>query len=430
METYANILLIALPSFMVLILIEILYGIWKKNLTYNLMDTISSLSSGTTNMMQDLLGIGFIIISYPFILENIALTQLEESIGLYLIALLCLDFASYWNHRLSHSINIFWNRHVIHHSSEEFNLACALRQSISRKVLGFGAFFLIPAALLGVPHKIIIVLAPLHLFGQFWYHTRHIGKLGWLEYIFVTPSQHRVHHAINPEYVDKNLSAIFCIWDRMFGTFQEELDHVPCVYGTLKPVRTWNPFIINFHHAWNLTKDAWRTNKWSDKLKLWFMPTGWRPKDVSKKFPLNTVQNVYKQKKYAPTYTPLHKRMAVIQFVCLNIFIYVFLASFGELNLNSQLSFGLLIFTTIFGFTSIMDGHKWAYHFEILRGILGLIIVLYPSELGLWDIHFSFAVFTIIYFITTLWTTLWMYQLFQKNMEKEMSEIKLKSTSF
>jgi len=154
METYANILLIALPSFMVLIFIEILYGIWKKNLTYNLMDTISSLSSGTTNMMQDLLGIGFIIISYPFILENISLMQLEESIGLYLIALLCLDFASYWNHRLSHSINVFWNRHVIHHSSEEFNLACALRQSISRKVLGFGAFFLVPAALLGVPHKI------------------------------------------------------------------------------------------------------------------------------------------------------------------------------------------------------------------------------------------------------------------------------------
>ena len=416
METYANILLIALPSFMVLILIEILYGIWKKNLTYNLMDTISSLSSGTTNMMQDLLGIGFIIISYPFILENIALTQLEESIGLYLIALLCLDFASYWNHRLSHSINIFWNRHVIHHSSEEFNLACALRQSISRKVLGFGAFFLIPAALLGVPHKIIIVLAPLHLFGQFWYHTRHIGKLGWLEYIFVTPSQHRVHHAINPEYVDKNLSAIFCIWDRMFGTFQEELDDVPCVYGTLKPVRTWNPFIINFQHAWNLAKDAWRTKKWSDKFKLWLMPTGWRPKDVAKKFPMVTTQNVYEQKKYAPTYTPLHKRMAVIQFVCLNIFIYVFLASFGELNLNSQLSFGLLIFTTIFGFTSIMDGHKWAYHFEIFRGFLGLIIVCYPFELSLWQINPSFAVFLVFYFTTTIITTFWMYQSIPKRL--------------
>ena len=410
METYANILLIALPSFMVLILIEILYGVYKKNLTYNLMDTISSLSSGTTNMIQDLLGIGFVIISYPFILKNISLIKLEESIGLYIIALICLDFASYWNHRLSHSINVFWNRHVIHHSSEEFNLACALRQSISRKILGFGAFFLIPAALLGVPQKIIIVLAPLHLFGQFWYHTRHIGKLGWLEYIFVTPSQHRVHHAINPEYVDKNLSAIFCIWDRLFGTFQEELDEIPCVYGTLKPVKTWNPFIINFVHIWNLTKDAWRTKKWSDKFKLWLMPTGWRPKDVSRRFPIAVVQNVYEQKKYAPTYSHIHRIIAVFQFVCLNIFIYVFLASFSELNVSSQFSFGLLIFTTIFGFTSIMDGHKWAYHFEIFRGLLGLMIVLYPFELSLWNIHFPFAVFSIIYFITTLLTTFWIYQ--------------------
>lgn len=410
MEAYANILLIALPSFMILILIEIIYGVWKKNITYNLMDTISSLSSGTTNMIQDLLGIGFIIISYPFILENIALIQLEESIGLYLVALICMDFASYWSHRLSHSINVFWNRHVIHHSSEEFNLACALRQSISKNIFGFGALFLIPAALLGVPQKIIIVLAPLHLFGQFWYHTRHIGKLGWLEYIFVTPSQHRVHHAINPEYVDKNLSAIFCIWDRLFGTFQEELDEIPCVYGTLKPVKTWNPFIINFVHIWNLTKDAWRTKKWTDKFKLWLMPTGWRPKDVSKRFPIAVVQNVYEQKKYAPTYSHIHRIIAVFQFICLNIFIYVFLAFFGELNVSSQLSFGLLIFTTIFGFTSIMDGHKWAYYFEISRGFFGLMIVLYPFEFSLWNIYLPFAVFTLIYFMTTLLTTFWMYQ--------------------
>ena len=139
METYANVLLIALPSFMVLILIEIIYGIWKKDLTYNLMDTISSLSSGTTNMIKDLLGIGFIIITYPYILENIALLELEESVGLYVIALICMDFASYWNHRLNHSINVFWNRHVVHHSSEEFNLACGLRQSISKNLIGFGS---------------------------------------------------------------------------------------------------------------------------------------------------------------------------------------------------------------------------------------------------------------------------------------------------
>ena len=410
METYANVLLIALPSFMILILIEILYGLWRKNLTYNLMDTISSLSAGTTNMIKDLLGIGFIIISYPYILDTIALIQLEESVLLYLIALVCMDFASYWNHRLNHSINIFWNRHVVHHSSEEFNLACALRQSISKNIIGFGALFLIPAALFGVPPKIIIVLAPLHLFSQFWYHTRHIGKLGWLEYIFVTPSQHRVHHAINKEYVDKNLSAIFCVWDRLFGTFQEELVEVPCVYGTLKPVQTWNPIIINFQHNWGLAKDAWHAKNWGDKFKLWFMPTGWRPKDVADRFPISAIENIYALEKYAPKYSTLHKIIAVFQFVCLNIFIYVFLSSFGDLSVGSQLIFGLLISTTIFGFTSIMDGHKWAFFFEISRSFLGLLFLLYPFKLTLWEINFPLAVFTTTYFIATLLTTFLMYQ--------------------
>lgn len=409
METYANVLLIALPSFMVLILIEILYGYRKKNLNYNLMDTISSLSAGATNIIKSLLGIGFAIISYPYIVAAIALVQLEESMGLYLIAFVCIDLASYWNHRLNHSINIFWNRHVVHHSSEEFNLACALRQSISNNIIGFGALFLIPAALFGVPSKIIILLAPLHLFAQFWYHTQHIGKLGWLEYVFVTPSQHRVHHAINEEYVDKNLSAIFCVWDRIFGTFQEELDAVPCIYGSLKPVQTWNPIVINFQHNWGLAKDAWHAKNWVDKFKLWFMPTGWRPEDVSNRFPRPIANSVYAQEKYAPKYTTVHKFFAVFQFVSLNVFIYILLVSFGEFSFDTQLSFGILIFTTIFGFTSIMDGYKWAFFFEISRNFLGCVCVLYLMQLPLLEINFSLYVFLISYFIGSLLITFCMY---------------------
>ena len=409
METYANVLLIALPSFMVLILIEILYGYRKKNLNYNLMDTISSLSAGATNIIKSLLGIGFAIISYPYIVAAIALVQLEESMGLYLIAFVCIDLASYWNHRLNHSINIFWNRHVVHHSSEEFNLACALRQSISNNIIGFGALFLIPAALFGVPSKIIILLAPLHLFAQFWYHTQHIGKLGWLEYVFVTPSQHRVHHAINEEYVDKNLSAIFCVWDRIFGTFQEELDAVPCIYGSLKPVQTWNPIVINFQHNWGLAKDAWHAKNWVDKFKLWFMPTGWRPEDVSNRFPRPIANSVYAQEKYAPKYTTVHKIFAVFQFVSLNVFIYILLVSFGEFSFGTQLSFGILIFTTIFGFTSIMDGYKWAFFFEISRNFLGCVCALYLMQLPLLEINFSLYVFLISYFIGSLLITFCMY---------------------
>ena len=380
MDTYANILLITIPIFLVLIIIEISYGVWKNDLKHSYMDTISSLSSGFTNLMVDILGLGIIILSYPFFYERLKVIELEESVLLYFIAFVCVDFASYCHHRLKHSINIFWNMHVIHHSSEEFNLACALRQSITNN-LGIGILFLIPAALLGVPHQIIIILGPLHLFGQFWYHTRHIGKLGWLEYILVTPSQHRVHHAINKEYIDKNLAAIFCVWDRAFGTFQEELDDVPCVYGTLKPVQTWNPLLINFQHLSYLIEDAWHTKNIGDKFKIWFMPTGWRPKDIIDKIPRKIVKNVYAQEKYKPKYSLLHKVFVSFHFLILNIVLYIFLSSFGDLIFADKMAYLILIFSTIFSFSSIMDGFKWSVSFEFIRISIGILIIIFQEEL-------------------------------------------------
>jgi len=399
MDTYANILLITIPIFLVLIFIEISYGIWKNDLKHSYMDTISSLSSGFTNLMVDILGLGIIIFSYPFFYERLKVIELEESILLYFIAFVCVDFASYCHHRLKHSINIFWNMHVIHHSSEEFNLACALRQSITNN-LGIGILFLVPAALLGVPPKMISVLGPLHLFGQFWYHTRHIGKLGWLEYILVTPSQHRVHHAINKEYIDKNLAAIFCIWDRAFGTFQEELDDVPCVYGTLKPVRTWNPILINFQHLWFLTQDAWYTSSIKDKFKIWFMPTGWRPKDVVKTIPRSKVENVFNQEKYKFEYTFIHKVFVGFHFLTLNIVLFIFLSSFADLSFSDKTGYFLLIFSTIFSFSSVMDGYKWSINFEFIRIFLGMLVLYFQAELSITD-NSSMTMFLSCYLIVS-----------------------------
>ena len=400
MNTYANVLTIAIPIFFSLVLVEILYGLISKKHYYNLMDTLSSLCSGITNLLKDLLGIGVIIISYPFIKKSISIIELNESVLLYTIAFVCLDFASYWNHRLNHSINFFWNQHVIHHSSQEFNLACALRQSISN-LLGYGAIFLIPAALFGVPHKVIALLAPLHLFGQFWYHTKHIGKLGFLEYIFVTPSQHRVHHAINPEYVDKNLSAIFCIWDRLFGTFQEELENVPCVYGTLKPVNTWNPFIINFQHLWYLSIDAWRTKKLINKIKIWFMPTGWRPNDVKERFKRVKIIDVYNQQKYKIEYRNVHIFYAIFHFTYINAALWLLLTGYDELENNLKIFYSIFILTTIFGFTSVMDSYKWASYIELLRLMLSLILINNMIEFE----NFNFYLFN-FYFMFSIFLTL------------------------
>ncbi|MDC1460682.1 sterol desaturase family protein, partial [Flavobacteriaceae bacterium] len=370
------------------------------------MDTLASLSSGMTNTLKEALGIVLVVISYPFILDYLAVIELKNSLSLYFIAFICIDFASYWNHRLNHKINVFWNIHVIHHSSEEYNLACALRQSISG-LLGYGALFLIPAAILGVPASIISVLVPLHLFGQFWYHTRHIGKLGWLEYILVTPSQHRVHHAINPVYIDKNLSAIFCVWDRMFGTFQEELDDEAPVYGVLKPVQTWNPIWINFQHFWAIFSDAWHAKRWVDKLRIWFMPTGWRPNDVAERFPRSITEDVYSIEKYNPEYTFTQKAIGVFHFVAINIMILYFLSNFGELSVQFRLIFGLIIFASIFGFTSLMDLHTWAVKFQIFTGCIGLLLLWIPNAQPLFAELFTLQIGLTIYFAFSLIFTYW-----------------------
>ncbi len=375
MEAYANALLVAIPLFIVLMGIEMLYGHFKGKQTYTLMDTLSSLSSGMTNVLKDSLGLVVILVSYPYLKDLLAVQELSSTIWTYIIAFICIDFASYWAHRLNHKVNIFWNQHIIHHSSEEFNLACALRQSISN-VLGFGALFLLPAAVLGVPEKVIQILAPLHLFAQFWYHTQHVGKLGILEYLIVTPSQHRVHHAINPIYIDKNLAAIFCVWDRLFGTFQEELEDEPPVYGTLKPVNSWNPLWINFQHLWGLIQDAWRTKSWKAKLLIWFKPTGWRPQDVSEKWPRKSIESVHHQEKYQTNLSKNERQWAIFHWLGTTLLLMVFLAVFADLSPLYRLTYGALIFISVFGYTAVMDRNSWGISFEWGRTLLGISTLL------------------------------------------------------
>lgn len=411
MEAYANALLYAIPFFSILVLIEILYGYFVKNQTHNVNDTVSSISSGLTSIIKDSLGLAVILISYPFLVEHLALLSVPETWYSYLLAFIAIDFASYWNHRLSHKINFFWNQHVIHHSSEEFNLACALRQSISN-VLGYFPLLLIPAALIGIPYKVIAILTPIHLFAQFWYHTKHIGKMGVLEYIIVTPSQHRVHHAINPEYIDKNLAAVFCVWDRIFGTFQEELDEVPPVFGVLKPASTWNPVLINFQHLWRLIKDAWRTNSYYDKLRIWLMPTGWRPKDVKEKYPVEIIENVYQFKKYnTPTSTPL-KIWSILQMIVTILLMLFMFYNFGNIKETNGFSmlllYGLIVFIGIYSYTSLLDKYTYTIVFESIKAILGLfVIVSFNDWFGI-NAYFQYgSILMGIYFLMSFLATIY-----------------------
>jgi alkylglycerol monooxygenase len=375
MDAYAQVLNYAIPFFVILILIEWGAGCFMNIRTNRIFDTISSLSSGITNSVKDVLGLTIVIVSYGWMYDHFSLFRIESTPLLYVLAFIGLDFAGYWSHRFSHVINIFWNRHIIHHSSEEFNLACALRQSVSEV---FAVFFFLytPLAIAGVPPQVIGLIAPLHLFAQFWYHTRLIGKMGVLEHIIVTPSHHRVHHAINPEYIDKNYSQIFIVWDKWFGTFQEELEDVSPVYGVSRPVRTWNPLVINFLHFWLLLRDAWHTRSWLDKLRIWFMPTGWRPSDVADIYPVYSVKNVQDLKKYDNIAPVELKIWSVIQ---LSIHLFLMLYLFNHLaDISSAhiLLYGLFLFTSVFAYTSLMDGSQMTIAAEVLKlGLAGYLIM-------------------------------------------------------
>jgi alkylglycerol monooxygenase len=402
MEEYGKILLIAMPLFLVLIIVEKIYGVYKGEDSVPIMDSVSSVSSGITNAVKDVLGLSITFISYEWMVSKIAVFHLEASIVTYLVAFVIIDFYGYWTHRIAHQVNFFWNKHAIHHSSEEFNLACALRQTVSSFVNLF-TFLLIPAAIIGVPTAVIVITLPIQLFLQFWYHTKHIKKMGFLERILVTPSHHRVHHAINPEYIDKNHSQIFIIWDKLFNTFQEELEAVPPVYGITRPAQTWNPIRINFQHLGLLISDAWRAENWKDKFTIWFKPTGWRPENFEEKYPVNKITNVYTFVKYGTEASTKLISWSVFQVLISLLFISFLFNNIAMIGLPFIFIYGLFIFLTIYSYTELMDESRFSVYWETGRLLFGIGIIYYFGDwFGLNSLFPMGSYIIISYFLLSL----------------------------
>ena len=191
----------------------------------------------------------------------------------------------------------------------------------------------------------------------------------------MTPSHHRVHHAINKEYLDKNLSQIFIIWDKLFGTFQEELDDVPPVYGVTRPVRTWNPIIINFVHLWQLITDAWRTNSWKAKFTIWFKPTGWRPEDVKAKYPVKGIEDPYHYEKYDPKVSRALQWWSWIQFTAVfSLMMYLF-NHLADIGAQQSIVYGLFLVLCIFSYSMLMDKSRYSLAIEVLKSLIGLAFI-------------------------------------------------------
>jgi sterol desaturase/sphingolipid hydroxylase (fatty acid hydroxylase superfamily)/uncharacterized membrane protein YhhN len=280
----SQVIVLATPVFFLLIAIEFAWGWLRGRNTYRLNDAINSISLGMLSQVSAVLTRLFRIGIYTAIYGWVALWH-NEAFWLswygWLLALVFYDFCYYWLHRAGHESAVFWAAHVVHHQSQDYNLSTALRQTSSGALLGW--IFYVPMALAGVPPLVFGVVALIDLLYQFWVHTEHVPKLGWFDRWFCSPSNHRVHHAVNDRYLDRNYGGMLIVWDRLFGSFEEESER--CVYGTRSPLNSWDPLWSNAEVYWSLAKDSWRTRSWADKLRVWFKPPGWRPADLAARYP-------------------------------------------------------------------------------------------------------------------------------------------------
>ncbi|TYP99104.1 sterol desaturase/sphingolipid hydroxylase (fatty acid hydroxylase superfamily) [Tenacibaculum adriaticum] len=268
-----DIIYYAIPFFIFTVIIEAILTVNVKLEDYEIKDTATSLSMGIGSVIVGLLTKVIILGAFLF-LYKYRLFTIEFTWWAWVLVLFAEDFAYYWNHRIAHESRLFWASHVVHHSSQKYNLATALRQTWTG---GFYTFiFWLPLVLIGFHPVMVIMQMSVSLLYQYWIHTELIDKMPkWFEYIFNTPSHHRVHHATNPQYLDRNHAGIFIIWDRMFGTFEPEVEKP--VYGLVTNIETYNPVKVAFIEWGNMFKDVF-TSKTSffNRLKYFIKPPGWK----------------------------------------------------------------------------------------------------------------------------------------------------------
>jgi hypothetical protein len=308
---------------------------------------------------------------YVFAYEQLAVFNLESSWWVWLAAFVIYDFCYYWNHRLGHEMNILWAAHVVHHSSEEYNLTTALRQTSGSF---FSWIFYLPMAVLGFDPIVLISVGSLNLIYQFWVHTQHIDKLGWYEWVFVTPSNHRVHHAQNQVYIDRNYGGVFILWDRLFGSFQEELDQKKPIYGIRKALKSWDPLRANVHVYSQLCKDCWHAKRYRDKLLIWFKRTGWRPADVEQNHPLSKV-DLTQFKKFDTQLSFINKAYSLLQYVLLALIALLLMMHASSLSIVEQCLAAAFVLYSSVSAGLVLENKPISVYFEwskhlILLGVL------------------------------------------------------------
>jgi alkylglycerol monooxygenase len=360
----ANPIMLAIPFFFLAMGIEILIDRYKQTGLYRLNDSITNLNAGTSQQVVGIFLKVFTLGVYETVYANLALFNVPHVWWSWLIAFLLYDLCYYWAHRMSHEVNLFWSGHVVHHQSEEYNLSVALRQSWFQGI--WTAPFYLPMALLGFDTTQLLIVGGINLIYQFWIHTELIDRMGPLEWVMNTPSHHRVHHGRNPKYIDKNHAGTFIIWDRLFGTFQQEEERP--VYGITTPINSWNPVWANFSHYEAIGQQLKRASSLTDKLRVLFYKPGWDAKMAAYQ-PIPPVSRTNYQK--FDTHVPSRVNAYVLfQYALMTLATLPYLQHQAELGWPAKIGVGLLIGSTVVNFGWLFEQRTWAFQAEVARVLL------------------------------------------------------------
>lgn len=358
-------ILIAIPFFLLSIAVEYWLGKRKHLKLYRLNDTVNNLLIGIGQQVFNLFSKVLLLGLFVLIYDNIRLISIPTTWWSILLCVVVYDFIFYWAHRWGHEVNLFWGAHVVHHQSEEYNLSVALRQSWFHNLLAF--FLFLPLPLLGFSPLTFGAAAAIQTIGQFWIHTKMVGKLPrWFEFVFNTPSHHRVHHSRDPKYIDKNHGGIFIIWDRMFGTFKEEEVANEITYGITTPLKSWNPLWANVHYYVELWNKATGFSSFKDKVRILFAKPGWQPENAGGfQAPAEVDKATYT--KYNKDVATNLRWYAAIQFAVVLCGSVTFMYHFENVSIFYRLVFTSVIFSSMLIIGGIFEGKKWIWTAEYLR---------------------------------------------------------------
>lgn len=389
-----NPIVLSIPIFFTLIGIELIVERLTHKDLYKLPDSIANMSCGITSQMSGLFLNILGVVAYEIVFANLAFVSWERTWYYWLILFLLVDFAYYWAHRMSHEVNLFWGGHVVHHQSEEYNLSVALRQSSLQIVWTFA--FNLPIALLGFKTGDFVLVSALNTLYQFWIHTETIGKMGWFEYIFNTPSHHRVHHGRNPKYIDKNHAGSLIIWDKMFGTFQEEEERP--TYGITKPINSWNALWANMSHYSEMFKDFKSIPRWSDRIRFLFKKPGWLPDYMGGYRAAPEVDATYK--KYVTPSSLSLNLYVLFQYVLCLVGTSLFLFNAAKFSMGEKFFIAILISITVINCGVLFEKRKWIKWAEPLRIIVYPIILITVSLNG--GVNLLMISLALVYLIISL----------------------------